>query len=196
MVWTRAWTKDEIATLRTLAEAGHSDEAIRQRIGRTRAATQTKRARLGIKHGSSHLLTAKTIAGMLGIKTRPPVRSWMRKGLLHATPVPDWGRAQGREAQRWSVTGDDLMEFLKNPAHWHRWRPERITDDELRRWALDLQGDDRFLSMSEVAAQFGVHRLAAHRWASTGVIPATRFVNWMVRERDLVGFVPPHARQD
>lgn len=89
---------------------------------------------------------------------------------------------------------DRLLAFLADEAHWHRWRPERISEPCMREWALELRAGVRFLTLTEVADRCCVTVGAVASWIQAGILPAIRNGNHMVRESDLAGFVPPWQR--
>src|SRR5438309_1518659 len=78
-------------------------------------------------------LTARKVAAMLGVSCSKTIARWITAGWL-----------KGRKGQRvgldlmWVVDEDAVQTFLADPAHWHRWTPERIADAGLRAWAMEI----------------------------------------------------------
>jgi excisionase family DNA binding protein len=125
----------------------------------------------------------------LGIGCSKTVVRWIERGWLYGKR----GQRVGPH-RRWLVWEDRLLEFLEDEAHWHRWRPERITEPCLREWASELRAGVRFLRLTEVAERYYVTSRTVENWIREGRIPAVCNGNHLVRESDLAGFVPPGQR--
>src|SRR5690606_22184989 len=75
---------------------------------------------------------------------------------------------------------------------WHLWDPERIDPASgFRRWAQEIRAGVRFLTVGDVAERCYVEVHTVSNWIRSGRLPAVRNGNWLVRERDLDGFIPP-----
>lgn len=102
--------------------------------------------------------------------------------------------------RRLAVLHDDLLSFLEDERHWHVWSPDRIADAALREYAQDVRAaaalgaPGRFLTAGEVAERYYVTHAAVHAWITRGQLPARRWGNYRIDPRDLMRFVPPHAR--
>ena len=184
----KRWTEDELLQLEQLIGRGLSDEAIGKRLGATAVAVNIARKRHGIAPRGRVLLTARTVAARLGVGCSKTIAWWIKQGWL-----------QGRKGQRcgknrmWYVSEDALQEFLEDERYWHLWDPARITDSDWRTWAYH-QRTVRFLTTREVGDRFAVCHSTVHDWIQRGLLPAVRHGNWLIREIDLAGFVPPCER--
>ena len=182
------WTPARIFELAGYLELGWSDERIGQRMGTTANAVNLARKRHGIRPRSVQLLTARTIARMLGISCSKAVSWWIRSGWL-----------RGRRGERfglyrmWYVRHEDLEAFLEDPSYWHLWQPERIPDRALREW-YQAARTEQYLTLSEVAARCYVMPKTVYQWIQKGKLPAVRRGNHLIPASALVGFVPPGQR--
>lgn len=180
----RNWTEAEYELLDDLLDRGSSDSTIARSLGRTVAAIRLKRARRHLPSRTERTLTANRVRETLGIGSARPIRTWIQRRWLSARKV----------GALWVIREEALLDFLATPDHWHLWDPSRITDPTLREWAEELRGGVRYLTVREVAARVGVSASAAYNWVSHGRLRAVRRGNWLVRESDLDGFVPPCDR--
>ena len=86
-----------------------------------------------------------------------------------------------------------MLDFLQDGRYWHLWEPERV-GPRLRIWVTEMRDGVRFLTTGQVAAKFYVEHATVNNWIHKGYLPAVRRGNWLIRESDLVGFVPPCER--
>lgn len=184
----RNWTPEQVAALEELLEAGWSDARIAARIGRSVDAVVVRRKRMGIPSRTSSTLNTRKVAEMLGVGCSKSVVAWIEAGYLKGRR----GQRRGPNRQ-WLIREEDLMAFLEDPAHWHRWDAERVTDQALREWAMELPRP-RYLTVGEVAARFFVASGTVSAWLDKGQLPFVRNGNRMVLESSLVGWTPPCER--
>ena len=183
------WTARDLFRLDMLLDQGLSDAAIARRLKRTPEAISLTRKRHGLKSRSSRLMSARMVADLMGVGCAKSVIAWIEHGYLAGKRGPRRG-----PYRQWQVDEEALWRFIENRYHWHRWEPERITDPALREWAMELRAGVRFLTPGEVAWRCCVDASAVNVWIHNGLLPAVRNGNWLVRESDLEGFVPPHQR--
>lgn len=180
------WTERDLFQLEDLLARGFSDAAIARRLGCTVTALNLARRRHGIRSRSQLLLSAREIANRLGIPCSKTVAHWIAQGWL------DGKRGAPRGGNRqWQIREESLWSFMEHPDHWHRWQPERIRDPYLREWAIDVRAGVRFLTPGQVAWRFCVTHNAVNVWIRSGLLPAVRNGNWLIRESDIAGFTPP-----
>lgn len=181
----RFWTSARLWQVAEMAERGWSDERIGAALGVTANAVCMARKRNGLVSGKRAFLSARQVGAMMGVESKA-VAVWIERGMLRGRHGTVWG-----PRPMWWVTYDDLLAFVEAEAHWHTWRPERISDDSLRAYALRLRGDVRFLTVGEVAWRMCVQPGTVNRWIHEGRLPARKWGNWWVRESDLDGFELP-----
>lgn len=180
----RNWTPDLLATVDELVSQGRSDTFIGKRIGRTATAVKVARKRHGIVGRTKVTLTSRKVAALLGIPCSKTVTRWIHQRNLS-------GRRNGRI---WYISDEALQRFLEEPCYWHLWQPDRITDRDWREWATALRRNVRYLTTAEVGDRLAVNHQTVNSWIHKGVLPAVRRGNWLIRESDLEGFVPPYDR--
>ncbi|HQX61833.1 MAG TPA: hypothetical protein PK593_00090 [Thermomicrobiales bacterium] len=183
------WTREERSRLDMMLEQGMSYEAIARRLGRSVNAVILARKRSGLRPASRRYLNATQVAGIMGLSCSQIASRWIKRGYLRGKRGPHWGHYR-----QWQTTEEGLWAFIENESHWHRWEPEHITDLALREWALELRDGVRFLTTGEVAWRCCVDVGTVNGWIHGGVLPAVRRQNWLVRESDLEGFIPPNQR--
>ena len=183
------WTAEQDMKLEEGLERGWSDERIARALGRTANAIRVRRKRLGLPSVLRQpcLYTGRQAAQLLGVDAHL-IRRFVTRGWLKATRGPRRG-----SSTQWCVYEDDLLAFLENPAYWHCWEPQRITETGLRDWALTLPRP-QYLTLTEVAKRYHVNVSTVTHWLDRGVLPFVRNGNRMVDERSLEGFVPPYER--
>jgi hypothetical protein len=159
-----------------------------RQLGCTKIAVQIARKRNGIASRSATLLSARAVQERLGLGCSKTVTRWIKLGWLAGKRGQQVG-----PYRMWYVTEDALLTFLEDPAYWHVWQPERITDRHLRLWAIE-ERSYRYLSVGEVAKRFCVGYAAVNNWISRGLLPAKKYGNWWIRDCDLTGFVAPNER--
>lgn len=99
-----------------------------------------------------------------------------------------------------SVDRDELERFLADWRYWPDWRPERITDEHIREWAIEMRAEaGETLTTTQVAERYVVSRDTVKQWCQEGRIPATAVSQslkrhrWVIRAADLTGWVPPSS---
>ena len=176
--------------LEEMLAAGMSDRAIGRRLGCTPVALNVVRKRRGIPARRTLLHSARVIAKRLGIPSGDKtVTWWLRQGYLKGRRGQGCGPHKG-----WYVTEEALFDFLADESYWHLWTPERIRDAEVAEWTAENRNGTRFLTTGEAGRRLGVCHAAVHCWIQRGLLPAVRRGNWLIREQDLAGFVPPCER--
>jgi hypothetical protein len=182
------WTPAEVAKLEELLSHGLSDAEIGQRLGRSDNAVNIARKRHGIPSRHKQLLTSRRVADRLGLGCSKKVAYWIKRGFLRGRRAAGAGRYR-----MWLVEEDALLAFMEDPRYWHMWTPERVKDSGEREWATEIR-KERYLSTGEVGRRLGVVSNAVLSWIQRGCLPAKRWGNWMVKESDLEGFIPPYER--
>ena len=182
------WTADRLLELEQLLARGLTDDAIAVRLGKTVNAVCLARKRHGIPCRRKLIMTQRGVSRLMGVSCQKTVSAWIRRGWLHSRR----GARIGHHFERY-ITREQLLTFLECPAHWHVWKPERITEPNLRDWALDMR-TVRYLRPGEIAQRFFVHHKTVNTWIGKGLLPAQRWGNWWVRESDLEGFELPCNR--
>jgi RNA polymerase sigma factor (sigma-70 family) len=185
----RNWAADDIERLRLGILQGWNDKAIAHWLGRTPIAIRVKAKKLHIPRRPPTTGTARDVAVALGVGCAKTVQRWA--GL-------DWLPAQRSSDERgatWRFLWADVWAFCENPAYWMAWRPERITDPARRTWAIEMRRDQpRWLMPGEVAMRYHVTRNVVTSWVLRFGLPATRYGNWWINERDLESWIAPGER--
>jgi len=177
-------------TLEEMIAAGKSDLSIGRVLGCTAVAINVVRKRRGITCRRKVLHSARAIAKRLGIPSGDKtVAWWLQNGYLKGRRGQGCGPYLG-----WYVTEEALLDFLADARYWHLWTPERIRDANLREWITDTRNGTHFLTTGEVAARLAVHHATVNDYIHRRLLPAVRHGNWLIREQDLVGFIPPCDR--
>ena len=185
----RVWTPALRRRCEALLEDGLTDREAAAVLGVTVGALSAARSRLGFAHRDDLLLTASDAARMIGCSARA-VHVWAARGWIHGQ------RHTGRgPSANWFFREADVMAFMEDPNHWHRWEPALIADARLRVWATRVRGGVRFLSTSEVARRLCCSEATVGTWIRQGRLPAARSQAWMVREEDLARFTLPEIGQ-
>lgn len=180
----RVWTKPRLWKLMELIERGWDDARIGREIGVMANAVNVARKRYAIPSRTETTFTARAVAKRLGIGCAKTVSYWIKRGWLNGRK----GQRRGGHRQ-WMIHPDDLLAFIEDPDHWHRWNPERIPDAGLRDWATELRRGVRFLTLTEAADRACVQPQTVNQWIRKGWLPAVRNGNHLVRESDLERFV-------
>ena len=182
------WTNESLLDLEDLLAAGATDQAVARRLGRTVTAVRVARKRYGVPCRRRLIMTQRGVARLMGIGGGKTVSRWIQEGGLRSRP----GASLGNGRERY-VTREQLLAFLEDPAHWHIWSPERITDPGLRAWAAD-ERTAVYLRPGEVGRRLHVQHRTVNTWIRIGLLPAQKWGNWWVRESDLESFIPPSER--
>jgi excisionase family DNA binding protein len=186
----RAWTAAEREQLGQLIDTGHSYDAIAEKLGRSRKAIilECKRRNRRLLKTRA-LLTAGQVADLLGKPCSKTVSRWITLGLLKAR------NAGTPKRPFWRIALDDLRAFMQNENTWMAWQPAAISDPDLHAWALELRrNESRWLSVGEVARRYHVVQQTVNQWIEKAELKAVKYGNHWIRECDLAGWVPPHAR--
>jgi predicted choloylglycine hydrolase len=117
------------------------------------------------------------------------VSKWIAQGRLAATRTKDAeARTRGRRPKRGVTLGQfqvahaDLLDFLRQRECWMAWRPERISDAELRRAAETFRASapGRWVGLRELADALHYSLAAVQRWHAAGWprgLPRARYGN-------------------
>jgi len=182
------WQPNDLLTLEDMIREGRSDAEIGRALGCTPLAVNLVRKRNKIAPRRKVILTARQIAIRLGLDCSKTVAWWIMAGYLKGR------KGQGCGLNRmWYVTEETLLDFLEDGRYWHLWQPERL-EAPLRLWVNEMRDGVRFLTTGQVAAKFYVEHATVNNWIHKGYLPAVRRGNWLIRDSDLVGFVPPCER--
>lgn len=181
----RFWTRARVIEVLTLIEQGQSDRQIADRFKSTARAIKLVRKRHGIPAGRNSTLTARSIQRIVGMGDSKTVRRWIDNGWLSGSKT-DVGAGRN---YRWRITHAQLFTFLEDPAHWHRWDPERITDLGLRQWAIEMRAGVRFLNLTEASRIAFVEPKTIWAWIDKGWLSEIRNGNHVVREDELRALV-------
>lgn len=175
-----------LQSLRDLITHGLDDAEIGAALGVSANAVHIAQVRHHLPSRTDAMLSSREVAKRMGVKCAKTAVRWIEAGWLRG-----W-RGQRRGANRqWYVRPAALFDFVRDRRHWHRWDPERIADDELRRYALAVRGGERFLTVGEVAERMYCQTGTVNQWIRRGWLPAARHQNWMIREADLNRFALP-----
>jgi hypothetical protein len=180
------WTLDRRYRVMTYLNLGLSDAAIGKKMGVSGEAIKLMRRRYGIEGVTKTKLTAREVARVMGVQCAKSVTRWIAARLLRG----EHGYRQGPH-RIWLVERVDLYGFVEDEGTWHVWDPARITDRDLRRYATRIRGGVRFLTPGEVADRMFVQHTTVNSWIHKGFLPARRWGNWWIDERDLARFELP-----
>ena len=183
------WTLATRRRCEALLEDGLTDREAAQVLGVTPGALSAARSRYGFAHRDELLLTASDAARMIGCSSRA-IHVWAARGWIHGQQHTGRG-----PSANWFFREADVMAFMEDTAHWHRWEPALIEDARLREWATRSRGGVRFLGTSEVARRLHCSEATVSQWIRQGRLPAARSQSWMVREDDLAAFTLPEIGQ-
>mgnify|MGYP003376150629 CR=1 FL=1 len=183
------WTARDLHDLDSMLDNGWSDERIARRLGRTPVAIRIMMKKRGMASRSRRLMSALRVAEMLGVGCAKTIVRWITNGWLRGRQGP----ARGMHRQ-WQVTEEDVWAFIESPAHWHLFNPERIPDQHLREWAIEIRDGVRFLTPGQVAWRLYTTDASVNDWIHKGLLPAVRNGNWLIRESDVEAFVPPSQK--
>ena len=187
------WTGEELAVLRELGTRGVPAREIAERTGHVVNSVKYQLGKAGIRLAANRRsgYSPGQIGELFGVDIAT-VRAWITE--YH------WLRAQRRVISprrvEWNIERDALEAFLLNPVTWVAWRLADLRDPEWRVWVLQAwpTAIPRWLSVSEIAARFGVSRSSVREWIASGRLPALQYQHQhFADERTLATFVPPGA---
>lgn len=184
------WLPAEDDRLIALLDEGTSYDRIAWLLRRSGTSVRLRAKRL--RHRLTRTpatMSAREVARLLGVRCSKTVTDWIARGWLPAR--------NGGELDRplWRVPREAVEAFVDNPDYWMAWAPERVTDPELRRWAIQIRaGQPRWLTPGEVAQRYQVARKVVTDWVGRGELPTTRYGNHWIHEEDLIDWRPPYAR--
>lgn len=180
------WTQAKRFELMGMIDGGWSNAQIARHLGTTEAAVQLARKRYRIPSVFSHALSARDVADIMGVGCSKTVAKWIKARLLRGIRVRHMG-----PHRTWKVSRDALYAFVEDERTWHLWEVDRITDVSLRRHAKRVRGDVRFLTPGEVAKRYFTSHSVVNSWIHKGYLPARKWGNWWIDERDLERFELP-----
>lgn len=183
------WTPALIVQLESLIEDGLTDEQAAARLGFTRAAISGARRTYRIARRADILLTTTDVARLLGCNPKT-VGKWTDSGWLEG------GRYDRSGGQVRLYSRTQLLRFLEDADHWHRWRPEDIPDTKLREYALKLRGHVRFLTYQQAAQVRCCAPTTVKGWVAKGWLRGyLGYQGTYVREDDLLAMPLPEIGQ-
>lgn len=187
----RRWTPLETLTVRAWYQDGKTVAWMAGQLGRTSVATRLKLKRLGLRRCDRHPLSAATVAQVMGLSCPKTVTTWVGRGWLR--PIG------GRRCRPWRFDALALWDLCANPQTVVAWDGARITDRELRAYAMEQRAQHpRWLRVGEVARRFHVAPVTVTGWVAQGRFASEQVqrygVLW-VQEDALDGFVAPCERQ-
>lgn len=180
------WDQARRFRLMTYIDAGLSNEHIGRKLGVSAQAVILARKRYGIGPTLATALSATSVASLMGAGCSKAVGRWIDAGLLTGKRIRRMGPNRG-----WMVQRSDLYAFVEDERTWHVWEVERITDPALKRYAEKVRGAVRFLTPGEVAERMYVVTNTVNQWIRKGYLPARRWGNWRIDERELARFELP-----
>ncbi len=186
----REWTPERLAALDDLLDQGLSDVQIARRLGGAPRAVELARKRHGLEPRCARVITGHWAAALLGFRCAKKVAKLVRRGAIRGSH--GWRQGPYRVLM---IDRLAIYDYLADPAWWHTWEPEWLTDADMRSWASEVRpAAARFLTTGAVARRLSVTPGAIKAYIARGELPARQWGNWLVDERDLVGFVPPCER--
>ncbi len=186
----RYWTEAAKQRCMLLVEEGLPNTLIAKRIGRSEnavhvfASRHLQRKRRGCP--GYRPLSARAVARMMGVGCCKTVTRWVCRGWLQGHR-----KLRAGPNRRVAVQYSDLLSFLENSEHWHRWNADAIKDSTLQRFVAETRSV-RYLTPGQVARRFFVQPSSVNDWIHRGLLPAKRWGNWWIADGALEGFVPPY----
>lgn len=180
------WTRQRRFQLICLIDEGKSEAEIAELLGTTPTAVRLARKRYHIDPVRAHSLSATDVMRIMGTSDAKVVTKWISRGYLEGRRI----RKMGPYAN-WQIRRDAIYAFLEDEQTWHLWQTGRIADPMVRRYAEKVRGDVRFLTPGEVAERMCVAINTVNQWIHKGYLPARRWGNWWIDERDLERFELP-----
>lgn len=114
----RPWTIAELDELYTLIDKGFGYSHIARKLGRSREAVVLKTARINYRLTHTRAaLTARDVAGLLGLSCSKTVARWIEQYGLRAR------NAGTKQKPIWRIQWDDLLTWLEDRAHWMAYDP-------------------------------------------------------------------------
>ena len=180
------WPPERRYRLICLVDEGKSNVEIAAALETTERAVELARKRYHIAPVAAHSLSATDVMRIMGLADAKTVTKWIERGFLQGTRIRRMG-----PYRQWLIRRDDLYAFVEDERTWHLWHIERITDRMLQRYAEQARGDVQFLTPGEVADRMFVGTNAVNHWIHAGYLPARKWGNWWIDERDLEHFEKP-----
>lgn len=174
---TPDWTKAEEWRLIDGLDHHLTHAQIAAQLGRTPMAVRDRAAKLKERLLKGRGLTVRATGQLFGVDSKT-VAWWINQGWLPAAASKiDMGRGCVRFIQR-----HDLEAFLADEAYWHLVDPARITDHNLRNWAIDIRHGLTFLTTAEAGRVLGIFHYAVNQLIRAGRLRAAKHgPNWMIR---------------
>lgn len=188
----KQWSHAERALLISILEEERHNprryEVAARHLRRTPRAVALKALQYGFPARQTGYLTARDAAHILGISEQA-VGEWIEKGHIANVRTNRRKRDRGRRTaiiRHWKPTGryqiepDDLWAWLEDPASWHRWRPEDITNADWRAYFHGLRRD--WQTVDEAAARLAVSKATIYRMCRAGRLAhakPTPFFTWI-----------------
>lgn len=181
-----AWTEERLHDIETFLADGYSTMHIAGVYNVTVPALKKACQRYGISIRERR--TSHTVAGMARLMstTAQTIRRWCARGLLRHEATP-----RARHTTRW-IPEEAVIEFLQDQRYWALWRPERISEPGLRKWAEELRATDELMSTDEIAKHHLCTTSGVIRWLRKGYLTkVTCGPRIYVRRAEVEAFIPP-----
>jgi len=175
--WNRPehWSKAEVEYLER-SYGRRADEAIARHLGRTVSGVRLRAKRLGLRKRDIGL-SAREVAGLLGVDESAVSKIWIRRGLLRARP----GFPIGGGRRQWVIDEPDVETFIREHGHWID--ATRVPDDSPFR---ELAMANRWVSLPEVSERTGHGKKWLLWYFRAGLFPTRRKADrWYMREADV-----------
>lgn len=180
------WTREERSVLDAMLAEGRPYQEIADAIGRSFQGIAAQCHLSGIRQRTTTSnLSGTQVMRLFGLTAKVTLRGWIARGWI--TPT---------SARFYRFPIEQVQSFIANDDTWMAWDAAKISDPDLRVWALRLRANGpRWLTTAEVARRFHVVERTAYEWVIRGYLPAVRYGNHWVREDHLDGFVPPSEQR-
>jgi excisionase family DNA binding protein len=179
------WTRDERSTLDAMLAEGRPYHEIAEAVGRSFQGVASQCHLSGIRQRTTTSnLSGTQVMRLFGLTAKATLNRWIARGWL--TPT---------SARFYRFPIEQMHALIANGDTWMAWDAAKISDPDLRAWALDLRREGpRWLTTREAAQRLHVVERTVWEWIQRGYLPAVRYgIHW-VRDDQFVGFVPPCAR--
>jgi predicted site-specific integrase-resolvase len=107
------------------------------------------------------MTTTRRVAEILGVGERT-VQRWTQHGILSC---------QKRSPAY--ISADDIIEFLRNPDHWHRWSAENIANADVQEYAQRVRG--KWVRNAVWARQHDISESTLREWLIDGKVEGRKF---------------------